>query len=207
VKHLPSTLALAVASLLPVAAQAAAVLSLTPASQATAVGGTVSVAVVISGLSSVSQIVSAFDLNVLYNATLLGQNGVASFSAEASMGGPTNAVFDTLGTASGDAAGNAFTFSSDADLVALQGDSFTLFTMNFTGLSAGAAFLDFGAGPLFNRLVVGKNGGKLDLTYVGACVAVGGATCATTVPEPTSYGLVALALFAAGVASRKARRA
>lgn len=189
-------------------AQASPVLSITPAVQTANVGDTVTVAVGISGLQSTtpSEIVSAFDLNVLFNAGLLTQAGPAIFQAFSPMGG-LDAFFDTLSGGPGSAAGNAYSLLSDNELASLQDDAFTLFTVSFQATANGAAFLDFGPGALFERLVVGRNADALQLTYRGACIAIGdGTSCQGTVPEPASFGLAALALFAAGLAGRQARR-
>jgi hypothetical protein len=200
----------AAALLLPLGVSATPVLSITPATQSAGFGQTVSVAVVISGLNSVNpnQIVSNFDLNVLFDTALLSQVGTATFQAGTQLDSANgNDFFDTLGTLAGNAAGNAYSLADDSTLEALQGDSFTLFTIDLlTGSTDGAAILNFGADPNFERLLVGLGGFELQASYVGACIAIGDASCGQVVPEPTSYGLVGVALFAAGLASRPRRR-
>jgi hypothetical protein len=197
------------ALLAPLAAMAGPVLSILPAAQSAGYNETITVSVVISGLNSVSprEIVSAFDLDVLYDTMLLQQVGAAAFAATTELGGPALAFFDTLGTAAGRATGNAFSLASDAALVALQGDSFTLFSYQFlTGTTDAAARFDFGPSLDFERLVVGRNGLAMQLSYAGACVAIGNANCVVEVPEPSSFGLAAIALLAAGGAGRTLRR-
>lgn len=203
------SLALATAALAPGAALAMPTLTITPSALAAAVGASFTVDVVIAGLLSAptNEIVSAFDLAVLYSG-LLAQNGLATFTSESQLGGPMNALFDTMGTGPGVATGNAFSLETDDNaLAALQSDSFTLFSLSFTGVSDGAALLNFGPSALFDRLVVGRNATALNLTYVGACVAIGQGTCPTTqVPEPASFGLAGLALVFAATAGGLGRR-
>jgi hypothetical protein len=190
-----------------VAATAAPVLMITPSVTSAGFGQVVTVNVGVSGLSAspVEQIVSAFDLNVLYNSLLLTQNGLAVFQAEALMGGPNVVFFDTMGTAAGDAAANAFSLADDVDLNALQGDFFTLFTLEFTtGSTNGAAFLNFGPDINFQRNVVGLGGQSLGASFGSACIAIGTGSCTQGVPEPSTYGLVGLALFAAYAVRRRA---
>ena len=67
---------------------------------------------------------------------------------------------------------------------------------------------------LFDRNVTGRTPvgavtpSLLNVTFQGACVVVGtGGVCAQqVVPEPASYGLVAMALLAAGAAGRRRPR-
>ena len=200
----------ATALLFPIMVSATPVLSITPATQTATFNQSVSVAVVISGLNSVNpnQIISNFDLNVLFDASLLSQIGAASFQAGTQFDSANgNDFFDTLGTLAGNAAGNGYSLADDSTLEGLQGDSFTLFTIDFlTGSTNGAAFLNFGTDPNFERLLVGLLGVELQANYAGACIAIGNASCQQAVPEPASYALVAVALFAAGFAGRSRRR-
>lgn len=208
-KKLLATLAFSAAAALPLGTLAAPVLSITPAIKAVAVGDTFIMTVSISGLPAAGEIVSAFDLNVLFNGSFLSNTAVNFFPA--SFGG--NANIDATSTLG---AGNTGTllnsFLSDADLALLQtGSPLNLFTLSFTALAIGDTFLNFGPSPDFDRLVVGRNANALVLDYVGACVSVGasapGTGCQNTVPEPASYGLVMLALLAGGAASLSGARA
>lgn len=198
--------ALAGLALSPLAALAAPVLSITPSVQAVNVGDTVEVAITISGLGAApaNQIVSNFDLDVLFGS-LLSQIGGATFQAEGVMGGAGLVDFDTIGTGPGVATGNAFSFVGDDVLAGLQSDAFTLFTLSFEALADGVARLDFGPSMLFERLVVGRDGLALDLSYNGACIAIGDASC-LTVPEPSTYALACIALLAAAGSGRSRRR-
>ena len=183
-------------------ALATPVLAISPSVQAAAQGAVVTVSVRISGLDTVSprQFVSNFDLNVFFNAGLLSQNGLALFQAETQLGGAGLAFFDTMGTVAGNAAGNAYSLASEADLEAAQSSgAFTLFTISFTtALINSAAYLDFGANPNFEQLVVGRDGRSMNLQYAGACIAIGDSSCDRGLPEPQSFGLAALALLGAG---------
>lgn len=207
------SLALACAAL--PAAQAVTV-RLTPALAPVGVGGSVSLDLVISGLTAAGEIASGYQFTVLYDTTLLDLAAVSPvlqfdvpFGGVDSLGG-----FDTT-TVDGQIAMDMVSFLSDADLEALpQGDGFTMATLTFTGAVAGAALVDFGASPLFDRNVTGRTPqgattpSLLDVTFEGSCIVVGGVgVCAQAdVPEPASYGLVALALIAAGAASRRQRK-
>jgi hypothetical protein len=208
--------AAAAALLFPLAVWSAPTLTIVPSAPSVVVGGSVSVDVVVSGLSADDQIVSAFDLDVIYDATFLSATGT-TFKAAAAFGGTDpvtgdNWVFDTLGSSAGDAAGTGYSLAEDSFLQGLQGDSVTLFTVTFAALKAGIVTLDFGLDPDFERSVGGLGGadlpsltyatGRVEITSLPPCV---GAAC--NVPEPESYGLVAVALLAAGLAGRGRRSA
>jgi hypothetical protein len=203
-----ATVALCAAAWLPAATWAAPVLSITPSSTAVAVGGSFSVDLSITGLSAMGEVVSAYDLNMLFNNTFLG-NPVVSFDSTL-FGGAANVDFSST-AAVGNTGLIMNSFSSDDDLALLQtAASFSLGRLTFTGLAAGDSFLSLGPDADFDRLVVGRNGAPLDLVYVGACVSVGasapGTGCQNGVPEPASYALAGLALLAGAAARRMAQR-
>lgn len=204
-----ASLTVVAAALLPLATSARPVLSISPANQGVAVGGNVTVDINISGLSSIGEIASAFDLNVLFSSSVLSGTSVVFNSAI--FGGLAN--IDTSFTFNAGNTGAILnSFASDAALAALQtADPFRLMSMTFSALAVGNTFLTFGPSLDFDRAVIGRNGVQLDLDYTRACVSVGasapGTGCANVpVPEPASFALVGLALLAGGAASRKALR-
>ena len=128
-------------------------LSMTPSTQQTTVGGSASVDVVVSGLSAAGEIVSGWDINIGFDPAVLG-NASVTFN-DAPFGGVDFLGFDNVSTP-GDVAAEGLSFLLDADLGLLQGDSLTLFSVSFEGLSDGFSLLSFGADPLFERNVVGQ---------------------------------------------------
>lgn len=77
-------------------------------------------------------------------------------------------------------------FKSDADLDALQGDSFVLSTAFFTGIANGSSNISFGPDPITECSVLGPNRLSLGQTTLGICVAVGSGSCPKlAVPEPS----------------------
>lgn len=206
-KRALTTLALAVGCALPMAASAALTLSINPATQNVAQGGTVSFDVTISGLQSagIDEIVSVFDLNILHDGSLISPF-LVSWNSAAAMGWPADADwFVSFGP--GNLGVDAYSLLTDDEaLKALQSDTFVLFSVSATAaMMDGVTNLSFGPDPDFDRLVVGRNATPLDLVYVGACVSVGAASC-NRVPEPTSYALVLAALAISGAATRRRRR-
>ena len=193
----------------PLTSSAAIVLSINPSTQNVAVGGDVFFDVTISGLDSggIDEIVSVFDINILFNGTLLGLPATVTWNSALQMGFPDDADWFVSYDPAGDLGVDAFSFlTDDDDLKALQSDSFVLFSVHLTALAEGVTDLSFGPDPDFERLVVGRNAMPLDMTYIGACVSVGSNFNCNRVPEPSSYALVLAAFAASGWAMRRRRR-
>ncbi|WP_310386394.1 cohesin domain-containing protein [Roseateles sp.] len=203
IKQTARAATLAIGALLSMAAQASPMVSFNPSSSSTLTGDNFSIDVNISGLSA-TEIVSVFDFNIYFDSTVL--KGV-SWTLGTGLGG----LWEDLSSV----AGNSFdlfalsvpidpslsqTLIDDA-LAALQADGdFTLVTLTFEALNAGVSQIGFGNGSN-ERVIVGRDAADLTgVDYGGACVAVNspaGGTNACTVPEPSSYALVGLGLFAA----------
>jgi hypothetical protein len=217
-KKLIASLGLAAAALCGVTpASAAIVVSFDPAAMTVGNSASFSVDVNISGLAS--DFVSGYGLHLLYDASLLTYVGVA-FNTDQLGGGlswGTGAVaLDT--PAPGNIDLFATSFSSEADLDSNQLNSFTLMTLSFMSDASktGSSLLRFGPSPDYDRNIVGAadaNGEaqSLDVQFGQACINVdptgGNGRCAT-VPEPSSYALLAMAFMGAyaPVAMRRRRK-
>ncbi len=116
--------------------------SLSPANQAIGIGGTASLDLNVSGLTDVGpDSLGAFALDVNYNDSILSFNAItfnnllgdiANFEADASFDDST----------SGTVYLDEISWLFDWELDALQGTSFTLATLEFSGISAGTGGID-----------------------------------------------------------------
>jgi hypothetical protein len=206
-KPLLATLALAT-GLLGAAAPAAAgiVVTFTPSTQHANIGETLSVDVSIAGLGA--EILSAFDLNFIYDGSVIGQTfrSIDATSAQQQLGGSYGfaPIWAIDSVALGDWGVQAIALADDATVAVEQADSFLLARFQFSADANGSSLFTLGPDLDFQRNFVGLNAQSLDVTVHGACLAVGTGSCA--VPEPASYGLVGLALLGAAVPGALRRR-
>jgi hypothetical protein len=179
-------------SLLAAGLASAVSIGFAPGDSTVLLGDTVSVDIVVSDLAG--EIVSAYDLDVTYDSTLVTAAGV-SFAN--SLGDPlVPEVFqDSDISVSGLVDLAEVSLLSDASLLALQGgDAVTLATLEFDATAIGALDLAF-VFDAFNG-VHGTGARPLDPEVVGGSVNV--------IPEPTAA--LVFALGAAAVAASVRRR-
>ena len=182
--------------------QAAIILFLSPSQTNVAQGAAFSVDVNIKGLGS--ELVSAFDINILFGGAIINSPAILISLPEFGL-----SLYGPPVYGAGNAGIDLTSLESDTDLAALQtDDAFTLMTLSFlAGAADGSTTLTFGAPLTFNSNIVGSGSNSLVVQLQGACVTVGaGGPCATNVPEPTSYALVGLGLFAAFAPTALRRR-
>jgi MYXO-CTERM domain-containing protein len=206
-KKMLSALALAAGTLLVAApASAAIVVSFVPAANHINIGDSVSVQMNISGLDA--EILSAFDINMLFDESVLDNNLVTHSAIPTQFGAfPDDSYIDTT-FGVGDTGVIDGSYLDDATLAGMQANAFTVLTFGFIGAGNGSTFVNLGPNLDFQRNFVGLRFGTLDVTVNGACIAVGTGDCGggPQIPEPASFGLAALALLAAGAAGRARRR-
>ncbi len=114
-----------------------------PTSSTHGVGDIFGVDIVVSGLDSASQIVSAFDLTVRFDESLLAATNV-TFGPY--LGDPDAfEAFSFFSTSMG-AQAMEVSLLPDTDLLSLQLDTIRLFTIQFQALAPGTSFLTFEQG-------------------------------------------------------------
>ncbi|MCV2353194.1 hypothetical protein LNV09_03365 [Paucibacter sp. B2R-40] len=164
------------------------------------VGETVTIDVNISGLGA--EVLSGYDLNFLYNGSILNWLSTDESSVLSQLGASPFVLNDPF------AAGNLGMFASatvgDATLLNDQADDFLLFRFKLTGSADGVTSFGLGGNLDNERNFTGLQFGTLNVDVGGLCVAVGTGQC--EVPEPRSYALVGLAMFAAFAPTAMRRR-
>jgi MYXO-CTERM domain-containing protein len=184
-----------------VPASAAIVVSFVPDATNIAIGGVATVEMRIAGLDS--EILSAFDINMLFDQSVLDNFSVTHNVVTEFGGFPANSYVDTTFDP-GDTGVIDGSYLDDVTLAASQADAFTVLTFRFTGLADGFSFINLGLDPDFQRNFVGSNFQTLTVDVQGTCVSVGSGSC--SVPEPATFGLAALGLLGAFVPGALRRR-
>ncbi len=178
--------------LMPAAAGAVSI-GFSPSAQAVDVGDPVFVDVVISDLNG--EIVSAYDLDITYDASILTATDVTfgSFLGDEFFFEVFN-DFDLSGSGVVDMA--QLSLLSDADLAAMQPASFVLATIEFQAIADGTSALDFVA-PLD---IKGLQASIIDVDPASGSVTVG-----APIPEPSAALIFGLGAFIVGAATRVRR--
>jgi hypothetical protein len=183
-------------------------IDLNPTVTNTNVGSSFTVDVVISGLSvpNPALAVTDFDLDISYDNSLLNATGV-SFGTGVP---PDISGFDLSVTGVVDVF--AFSFADYATLRGLQGDSFTLVTLNFQALAQGTDSLAFVQNISFIVDLINVDGDPVNganpaVCQSLSCIDVGGARVVigprNAVPEPNPLLLFAAATLALVIARRR----
>lgn len=181
----------------------ATLLSFSPSTNTVNVGDTFDVDVVISDLYAANgprEIVSAFDLDVLYDSAVLDATSV-TFGAFLDPLGIGLSFQDIDLSVPGVIDIAELSLYFDFELEALQPDSFTLATLSFDAIGAGASSLLFDQNSLplpgfFD--VKGYGGLLLDVSAEQGSVTV----VSSTVPEPGILLLMLSGLLSLGIAGR-----
>lgn len=193
-----TTLALAASTWLVTApATAAITLAFTPSAAHINVGDAVTVQATISGLDA--EVVSGFDLNFVYNPSVLA---FSSFTYATGPLGIQTALNSTV--AAGNLGYDVVSLEDDATLVLNQSNSFELFSFVLLGAADGTSHFTLGADPDFERVISGLNFNPLTVDVGNLCIAVGSGTC--SIPEPGTYSLAGLALAGALLPAALRRR-
>ena len=167
-------------------------ISLTPTSQAVAVGQTLQFDLVVSGLvSGAAPSLGTYDADISFNPSILGFTGavfgdmVLGNQLDLFGLGSINSATPGIGTV------NLFELSLDvpADLNLLQSENFTLATLSFSALSSGTSSLRININALGDAF-----GNPLPAQIVGASATVNQGN-SNPIPEPTSLALALAGLL------------
>jgi hypothetical protein len=180
-------------------AEAAPVVSVSPATQTIGVGDPATVNIIVSGLT---QALGGFSFILGFNNAILSSTGytpnpdnlMGVFPLDLSLGF-TGGSLDVFYIAD--------EFATEADLAAGQGASFTLATVGFKGLTEGLSPLTL-TGVALSNFTGGATIAGVGVQNGEICVNNAGARCAAEIPEPTTMLLVATALGTLAWRRRKA---
>lgn len=153
-------------------------------------GDSFDVALRVSGLhdTSLDEVVSGFDLDVLFDGSILT---ATSFAFGSDLGlVDLDPVFGNAGASFGFGLVDLyqFSFSSDDELASSQGDAVLLGLLRLTAAAAGQSSLAFDSDPLFGRNIVGRDFASLDVDVGNGRVDV--LVRPVSVPEPPTIALL-----------------
>ena len=181
-------------------ASASTVLSLIPQSSHVNIGQLVNVDVSISGLGA--EVLLAFALNFVWNSATVEWRA-ANFPVAGQLGAGADVTFDSM--SQGHLGVIGYSNLSDVDLGAGQANDFLIASFTLEGMTDGAINFTLGNDMDFGRNWVGLGSRTLTVDVGAACIAVGNGQC-SSVPEPSSFGLVGLALAGLLVPAARRRR-
>lgn len=161
-----------------------------PNSQTVQTGDAFAVDVVVSGLSAANEIVSAYDLNIGYDASILNATAVSFGAYLDDLAFPGLSFQDAVLTNPGSINIAEVSLLSDAELALQQPDSFTIATLSFKALMAGVSPIAFAADPVYGIDVKGTNANILSLDVSNGTVTV---KPGISVPEPNTLALMLIA--------------
>lgn len=193
-KKLLAVWTIALGAMLSAAPASAITLTFTPSSQHVNIGDSVSVDVTLSGLGS--EILSAYDLNFLWDPSVLGWTVI---SVSDNLG--TSLGINTNGLPNGNSGFDNSSLETDADLAASQPNDFLMFRFSFVATADGVTSFTLGLDPDFERNFVGLDALSLNVDVGSACIAVGTGSCA--VPEPGTLALLGLGVLGMGLSRRR----
>lgn len=202
-KRASATALILAAMSLAVATPASAVLiTFNPVAADAALGDGFTVDVVVSGLreGGANELVSAFDLDVLYDPLIASVSSVAFSDA---LGLPDIEAFTSSFFSAGRIDLASISLLGNAELFALQGDAVVLAQLAFDAIGIGSFFLSFDPIVPPGALLVGSDPfSALDVTELG--VAQVNVSSSVSAPEPGAFALALLGLSGALLARRRA---
>jgi hypothetical protein len=174
----------------------AIVISLNPVLSVVNEGDSFGVDIWVSGLHAGGQdeIVSGFDLDILFSGSILGATG---FTFSAALGGPDD-VITSFSSSFGYADIFAVSFLSDDFLAGQQGGTVWLGQLQLSALNAGITLLTFGTDPVSGRNIVGRDALSLSPTFTIPAITV-----VRRVPEPGTLALFAFGVLALALCKRR----
>ncbi len=189
--------------------EALPIVSVSPATQTVPLGP-VSIDILVSGLGPLEE-VGGFSLLLSFDDSILSGDSFVN-DPDAKMGAGTDFSFGFLPGGILDLFYIAEDFiplgpgpEDDAALKALQGDGFTLATINFTAIAEGTSKLNLSVIAPGGTILSDAQGFDLPAQAVNGSVCVSNSG-ACAVPEPASFSLIATAIGALVVQRRRNRR-